>query len=207
MDREKLAKERVEVLSPSVDKLVTMVGAARDAFNRHSRSSLEGLKNLKIDVAHGIRAAIKENEARMAQKSGGEQVVLLRLQSILSHLEIIGETIGGLAEPLHKKVQEGVLFSDKAVSQTNYLFDQQAGMLRSLLDIIKTDNEFLKKYVLETSRNLIQSCIDFATEHETRMIEGVCLPQAAPLFLAILDRIRIICQHEVDIVHLMGRKS
>lgn len=42
MDREQVAKEQVEVLGPIVDKLMTMVGAARDAFNRHSRSSLEG---------------------------------------------------------------------------------------------------------------------------------------------------------------------
>lgn len=139
-----------------------------------------GLKNLKNEVVQGIRAAIKEINTRMARKSEAERVVLARLQSILIHLEIIDETIGGLSEPIQKKIQDGVLFSDKAVSQTNHLFDHQTGMLRSLLDIIKTDNEFLKKYVLEVGRTQIQSCIDFATEHEARLIEGVCLPQAAP---------------------------
>jgi len=200
-----LAKEQVEIIGSMVDKLLTMMGAARDAFNRHSRDRLEELKNLKTQVAHMTKTAAKEMEAQMAKKSEAERVVWARLQSILIRLEIIGETIGGLMEPIKKKIQSGVLFSDKAVSQTNYLFDQQAGMLRSLLDIVKTDNEFLKKYVLDLGRSLIQSCSDFATEHEARMIEGVCLPQAAPLFLALLDRIRTLCQHEVEIANILAK--
>jgi Na+/phosphate symporter len=205
MAGEQLAKEQVEIIGSMVDKLLTMMGAARDAFNRHSRDRLEELKNLTIDVAQGIRAAVKETQAQAAKKSEAERVGWARLQSILIRLEIIGETIGGLVEPIKKKIQAGVLFSDKAVSQTNYLFDQQAGMLRSLLDIVKTDNEFLKKYVLDLGRSLIQSCSDFATEHEARMIEGLCLPQAAPLFLAILDRIRTIIQHEMEIANLLAK--
>jgi hypothetical protein len=37
------------------------------------------------------------------------------------------------------------------------------------------------------------------------MIEGVCLPQAAPLFLALLDRIRTLCQHEVEIANILAK--
>ncbi len=109
-------------------------------------------------------------------------------------------------DPIEQKIRGAVLFSDKAVTQANFLFDQHTGIIRSVLDIFKTDNEFLKKYVLEESGKLGKACLSFATEHEERMIEGLCLPQAAPIFLALLDRMRNITQQEVQIATLLTKK-
>jgi len=196
-------------LTPVVDKLITMMGAARDAFNRHSRGSLEDLKKGRQAVVKEIKEIGAKIEAAgpSGEKTEAERFMLMKMRNVLSHLEVVAETIGDLADPIHRKVQGGVLFSDKAVAQTNYLFDQHTGMIRSVLDIIKTDNEFLKRYVLEEGKKLNRACIDFATEHEARMIEGVCLPQAAPIFLAILDRMRVMAQHETDIAGLLAKKS
>ena len=197
-------KEHSGELEAIVEKLVAGTGAARDAFNRHSRRRMEELRNLNRNAAQELEAALKNLEKRMAQKSEGERTALMRLSSIYTHLQIIAQNQGALADPIQKKIKDGVLFSDKAVSQTNYLFDTQTGMLRSVLDIIKTDNEFLKRYAETEARNLIQACINFATEHETRLIEGLCLPQAAPLFLAILDNMRMMGQHEAEIVQILA---
>jgi hypothetical protein len=38
------------------------------------------------------------------------------------------------------------------------------------------------------------------------MIEGLCLPQAAPIFLALLDRMGAIAQQEVKIATLWASK-
>lgn len=200
-------EDRVAMLAPGIHKLLTMMGAARDAYNRHSRESLSELQHLKTAVTQDFTAAATQLNSLISRKPEAEHLVLARFHGVLSHLEGIGESIGGLADPIQKKIREAVLFSDKAVAQCNYLFDQHTGMIRSLLDIIKTDNDFLKKYVLEEGRKLIQTCNDFATEHEGRLIEGVCLPQAAPIFLAILDRMRVIGRHEMSIADLLAQKS
>jgi Na+/phosphate symporter len=200
MAKEKMFTEPQQILDPIVEKLRTMMGAARDAFNRHSRGSLDQLKNLN-------EAVIKEIKQAAGQAAGSSQTAAPKLENILKHLEVIRGSIWGLVEPIQKKIKDGVLFSDKAVSQSNYLFDLHSGMLRSILDILKTDNEFLKKYMVQESRNLIQSCNDFATEHEARMIEGICLPQAAPIYINILDRMREISRQEVDIADLLVKKS
>ncbi|MBI4642697.1 MAG: hypothetical protein HY790_01925 [Deltaproteobacteria bacterium] len=197
-------KEHSGELEAIVGKLVAGAGAARDAFNRHSRRRMEELRTLNRTAAQELEAALKKLDKEMALKSEGERAALTRLSSIYTHMQIIAQNLGALVDPIQKKIKDGVLFSDKAVSQTNYLFDTQAGMLRSVLDIIKTDNEFLKRYAETEARNLIQACINFATEHETRLIEGLCLPQAAPLFLAILDNMRSMGQHEVEIVQLLA---
>jgi Na+/phosphate symporter len=207
MAEEQFVEEQVAVLGPVVDKLLTMMGAARDAFNRHSLVSLEELQNLQKALVQDIEALTRQIQPLVARKPEPERAVLLRLLSVLHHLEIIGESLEGLTEPIRRKIQEAVLFSDKAVTQSNYLFDQHAGMIRSLLDIIKTDNDFLKKYVLEEGGKLVQASLDYATEHEDRMIEGLCLPQAAPIFLSLLDTMRTIGQHEMDIAQLLAKKS
>jgi Na+/phosphate symporter len=206
MEAERLKEAQAAALGPIVDTFLTMMGALRDAFNRHSPLSLKELQNLKGDVTPNIQTTSMQLRSLMARQPEAERAVLLRLHSILNHMEIIGENIGGLATPIEKKVKEAILFSDKAVTQTNYLFDQHIGIIRSVLDVVKTDNEFLKQFVLVEGRKLIQASLDFATEHEDRLIEGLCLPQAAPLFLAILDKMRSIGQHEVDIAALLTQK-
>ena len=196
-----------DLFSPIFTKLEAMVGSARNAFNRHSRQGLEQLKTFQREVVPEITNAIKEVEGTLAKKPVNERAEDLKTQSVLTRLQVIAEMLGGLIDPIDKKIKGGVLFSEKAVSQTNHLFDHQAGILRSLLDILKTDNALLKKFVLDEGKKLIQNCIDFATEHEERMIEGLCLPQAAPLFLTILDNMRTAAQHEVDIVQILSKKS
>ena len=45
-----------EMFNPIFTKLGDMVGAARDAFNRHSGTSLEQLKQLHGELAQKIKA-------------------------------------------------------------------------------------------------------------------------------------------------------
>ncbi|MBP1725499.1 MAG: hypothetical protein H6Q51_797, partial [Deltaproteobacteria bacterium] len=99
------------------------------------------------------------------------------------------------------------LFTDKAFFDVNYVFTHQTGLMRSLLDFLKTDNQLLRKYSEEEAQNLIEVCLNAATEHENRLIEGICLPQASPVFLGILDHMRLICRHVLGVVKLRGGTS
>lgn len=196
-----------DLYSPIFPHLEGMVAAARNAFNRHSRSDLESLKALADKAGAEINRALKSLSAVGPGTSSEERVRVVQQQSILAHLQIIAENLAGFAEPLQKKIADGILFSDKGVAQTNQIFDRLAGILRSLLDTLKTGNEVLKRYVVEESHQLSQNCNDFATEHEARLVEGLCLPQAAPIFLAILDRTRTIARHALDIAQMRPPKA
>ena len=204
MVAKRFSEEQVELFSPIVDRLLTMIGAARDAFNRHSRNRLADLQSQQGIVEQAVRDTTDQLKSLIARKPEAETPVLIRARSILDHLKVIGDQIGGCLTPIEQKIQGGILFSDKAVTQANFLFDQHSGIIRSMLDILKTDNDFLKKYLLEESRKLGQACRTFATEHETRLIEGICLPQAAPIFLALLDRMGAMAQQEIKIADLLA---
>ncbi len=195
-----------EKFNPVFAQLIDMVGAARDAFNRHSGTSLEQLKHLHGELARKIKALEEELNILVGKVSKDQRASLIRLQSVLTHLQMMGDNLLELSQPLGRKMQEGILFSDKAVSQANQLFDRLTGILRSILDTLKTDNDFLKSYVLEEGQRLTQDCNDFATEHEARLIEGLCLPQAAPLFLALLDAMRTMGQRTANIARILEQK-
>jgi Na+/phosphate symporter len=196
----------LERFNPVFATLGDMVGTSRDAFNRHSGASLEQLKNLHRDLAIEIKNAVEDLGILAAKSPENQRASFIRLQSVLTHLQMVGDNLEGLSIPISRKIGEGVLFSDKAVSQANQLFDHLTGILRSILDALKTDNEFLKRYILEEGQRLTQSCNDFGTEHEARLIEGVCLPQAAPLFLAMLNGLRTAGQHTVNIARILDQK-
>lgn len=204
MAKEQSSDEPAAIMAPIIEMLLTMMRAARDAFNRHSRDRLQELQNLQAAVTQNISTASRQVQSLISRRPEADQKILRRLDALLSRLGAIDANLAGLADPISKKIQGAVLFSDKAVAQTNYLFDQHAGMIRSLLDIVKTDNQFLKNYVGNEGRNLVQACADYATEHQDRLIEGVCTPQAAPIFLAILDAMRGVGQTEVEIAKLMA---
>jgi Na+/phosphate symporter len=203
MVAKRFTADQVALLSPIIDRLLTMIGVARDAFNRHSRNRLEELQSLKGIVGQAIQDAARQLKSLIGRKPENEQPLLHRVHGTLNHLLIIGDQIGGCMVPIEQKIRGDILFSDKAVTQANFLFDQHAGIIRSVLDIFKTDNEFLKKYVMEESRKLGQVCLTFATEHEERLIVGLCMPQAAPIFLALLERMGAIAQQEVHIATLL----
>jgi len=200
MAKERFSDQQAAIIAPIVERLLSMMGAARDAFNRHSRDRLQELQSFQKIVSRNIADASQQVESMIARSPKAEQEVLRRLETVLGGLGTIDANLGSLVDPIHKKIKGGVLFSDKAVTQTNYLFDQHTGMIKSLLDIVKTDNQFLKNYVKSEGRNLVQVCTDFATEHEDRLIEGLCAPQAAPIFLGILEAMRDLGQTEADIV-------
>ncbi|MGQ9688035.1 MAG: hypothetical protein ACUVXF_04495 [Desulfobaccales bacterium] len=195
-----------EKFNPVFAKLGEMVVSARDAFNRHSDASLEQLKKLVGDLNSDIKTVGDYLCSLTAKMPENQRVSLIRLQSVLTHLQVIGSTLEGLSAPIARKIKDGILFSDKAVAQANQLFDRLTGILRSLLDVMKTDNEFLKRYVMEEGQGLTQACKDFATEHEARLIEGLCLPQAAPLFLALLDGVGAAGHHAIKIAKILSEK-
>jgi Na+/phosphate symporter len=199
--------ELLDALSPVIENLRRMLGAARHAFNRNNIEDVQELTRLREATSQEIKATLEQVESATAKRPEAERVRLVRIHEILNHLQLICENIAALGEPIRKKILDKLLFTDKGFFDVNYIFTHQTGLMRSLLDFLKTDNQLLRKYSEEEAQNLIQVCLNAATEHENRLIEGICLPQASPVFLGILDHMRLICRHVLGVVKLRGGTS
>jgi len=207
MAKRHVVSEQFVQFGSIVHKLSAMIGTARDAFNRHQRQCLQDLDTLRAEAEEEVGIAKQRVAELLGNKSEDERQNLLKFHSIYSHQQITAETIANLSEPLNRKIKEGVLFSSKAVSETNSLFDHQLGIMQTFKDIVQTNDELLKNRVMQESDKLVEKCIEFATEHEARLVEGLCQPQAAPIYLRMLDLFQTVARHAREVARLLSDKS
>ncbi len=197
-------KEQLGLFSAVVKNLIVMVEKASSGFNRQRIADLEEMLQFQKIVNDEIVLLSERMDEQLLKEQGPGRDFSLKLESVLAHVQLMAEDIGEMMPVLRKQIQLGIPFSQRGVAQTNELFDGQLEMLRVLADILQTDNEVLKTFLRqEKGPSLCQQCIDFATDHEDRLVEGLCLPHAAPLFLTMLDAVRNMARHGMEIAHLL----
>ncbi|MEW6386361.1 MAG: hypothetical protein AB1491_02440 [Thermodesulfobacteriota bacterium] len=197
---EKAFRDRLQALCPLVDQGRLMLGAARHAFNRHSRAELEEMARLREEFTLDLDPFFLEVEAGLKKGGEADNLYLTKLQAVLSHLELMIDNIGRLADPIRQKSSQGAIFADKAFFHVNDLFSQQMGLLRALVDIFKTDDASLKAYVLNEGQSLKESCFQDAAEHSARILDSPGHPESWSLYLHLLDLFREIFAQLLNIV-------
>ena len=86
MAKEKISDEQAAIMAPIIEKLLTMMGAARDAFNRRSRDRLQEMQVLQAAVTQNISTASRQVQSLISRKPEAEQKILRRLETLLSRL-------------------------------------------------------------------------------------------------------------------------
>jgi Na+/phosphate symporter len=198
--RKKGGKEQLKALCPLVDNMRFMLGAARHAFNRHSQAELEKIARLHYTITLDIDPFFERVEAGLEKASEADKPDLLKLQGIVSNLELMAHKLSGLAEPISRKGNHGAILSDKDFFHINDLFSQQAGFMRALVDIFQHNDAALKAYVLNESRKVREACFRDEVDHETRMMDSPGQPDAWSIYIAILEHFRDSLGHLITIV-------
>ena len=193
-------QELVKALSPLVENLRLMIGAARHAFNQHSQARLEEMARLRKAFTLEIDPFFTGVEAGLKRGSVADEVYLLKFQGILTSLELMAEKIGGLADQLRYKANSGAILSDQDFFAVNNLFSTLTGFMRALVDIFEVDDPSLKEYLLQESRKLTDDWFRSETAHETGMMDSPGQPNAWSVYLSILAASREIAGHLADIV-------
>jgi Na+/phosphate symporter len=140
----------------------------------------------------------------MTGYSRGENVNdRLEIGRIPSHLERVGDNIELLLRCGASIIKDGVCFSDRAMSEINTLFDKAIEILQSARDALKTSDKEKLLSVTEEGRKFQEIIREYSLSHYDRLIEGVCMPKASSLYLAILDYLSGIEKHIRNIVERM----
>lgn len=201
-------KEQLGLFNGLVTNLIIMVEKASSGFNRQKAADVEEMLHHQKIVSDEIFLVSNRLDELLLKAQGDSREFYLKLESVLAHVQLMAEDIGEMIPVLKKQIKQGIAFSQKGVAQTNELFEGQLEMLRVLADIFQTDNEVLKTFLRqEKGPSLCQRCIDFATAHEARLVEGLCLPHAAPIFLTLLDAVRNMAQHGMEVAHLLMQEQ
>jgi len=160
-------------------------------------NSLDQLKECREKVAEirkaEIELAVKVTDAAK-QNNSMKQYIL-----VPQHILRIAENIESLAEKTAKKVKDNILFSERAVTEITFLLQRLKEIIMSANDLLFCENTILNSYVEESEANLIKNCIEYATQHEERLVEGLCLPVSSSIYITMLDCIRNIAWHAKEI--------
>ena len=124
--------------------------------------------------------------------------------SVPVHLLRIGEGVTILSEQIEKKIREKILCSPSAIDELTFLSQRLIEMLRPTADVILARNEILSKYVQESALGVERRATEYATQHEERLIEGVCLPLASALYITVLDAVKSIAWHAKEIARKLA---
>jgi hypothetical protein len=160
-------------------------------------STLDQIKECREKVADirktEVGLAVMVTDA--AKHSGEMKQYILVPQHILR----IAENIDVLAEMITKKIKDHILFSERAITETTFLLQRLKEIIMSANDLLFCENRLLDAYVEESEANLVKTCIEYATQHEERLIEGLCLPVSSSIYITMLDSIRNIAWHAKEI--------
>jgi Na+/phosphate symporter len=121
------------------------------------------------------------------------------LLSLASSFERMSYNLEGIIDRLNGMARERVFFSDRGNKEVNTVFEETISLLGSLPDLILTRNELLAEHIEEKAKIIFGKVGDFSEEHEKRLIEGVCVPKSSPIYLGLLESLKAIVAHTLEV--------
>ena len=108
--------------------------------------------------------------------------------------EMVGNLVE-LLENLRVMLDDAVPFTERAVREINSLFGTGVELLECARDALLTENRVLVRHMLAAGTQHAQLANDYAMAHQQRLAEGVCLPRASAVYLAMLEHLKGVGHH------------
>jgi len=157
---------------------------------------------LKKDTKSLINQFIEINT-----KDKEEDKAIKGMISIAVHLDRIVENIESLIQTTQAMIKDGILFSDKAVKEVSHLYEGLYNKLGNVADLILTKNEVLIKHTINNLNLLRKEANQYSTEHEERLISGVCSPKSTTYYLKMIDSLIEMMRHTRNIIQIIVAPS
>jgi len=197
--------EQAEQLGDIFEMLAVIAVSMREAFVHQQSRFLENIDNQCMELNEEIAFDAAMADEQTFGKSLDYKEPVFRYEDILTHLQMIDKSLKELADALRTQMRYGILFSDMEIQQINMLMERQERIFRAIAEIVRNgDNKRLKE-VNNECRELADSCLKFATSYESRLVEGLCTPESAPILLTILSRVQTLVRNEVETLRMLSR--
>ena len=182
-----------DLLYPIFQDALEMLTLIHAAFIRHDPGGL--------DSAEVLGRSIHKRETELTEGLLWGPPETAPLRFIPSHVERIGDALEGVIRSLREMETEATPFTEGGIQEVRNLFDRAHGLLECARDLTRTGNQVLARHVELECMRFQEVASSYAEAHETRLIEGVCRPQASSAYLAILDSLREVARHSRQIAH------
>jgi Na+/phosphate symporter len=142
-----------------------------------------------LDLADALAVEIRVKEdalTAMLAKMAGSNAEARKIVSVPAYIEMTANNIARLSRESRTRIKDGLLFSDKAISETSKLFAKAKDLLKKAADASVTGAQAALGAVAAECDSLSRMANDFATAHEDRLITGECSPKSTSIYLGML---------------------
>lgn len=182
-----------------------------ELFDKIFRSSLVILDNLKKGFFGQNVSLIQDSENKfhdilISSLPAVEKIISEKEKDaaetkyviLLPKLQTIALAIENLMFKMEAKVSSRILFSQKALSEIEALYDAMMDQFRNTKDYMTTKNPALKAATRKNMETIFKMVEEFSVVHQNRLITGICMPQASYLYIDITDSLKRISRGLMD---------
>ncbi len=192
-------KDILKTMHDMVEEFEESISSLQTAFIYNNVAPLTGIQE-RIKEFKNLALSLTERVVGIAR----DNPYMRHYVNIPSSLLRITENIERISELITAKIRENTLFSDRAITEITFLLQRLTDIVRPTSDIILAPNSILGNYIRESEAGIVRRATDYATQHEERLIEGLCLPKASALYINILDCIKNIAWHCKEIANRLA---
>ena len=178
-------KELNQRLHEMFKEMLLVLESAKQGFLGENQMLL---KEAEIKLTKILTSNLPFTEELVKKKTKDD--VEKKYLNLLPHLQLMAVTARNLINEKKKKIESHQLLTDKAVNEIKELFTLMQTQFGDTADYILTRNPHLRMHIRTGMETLFDRADDYVTEHQVRLISGVCMPKASFLYLAIVDCIK-----------------
>ena len=188
-------------------EIVRMADGARDAVE----SAVDGM--MTGDSSKLEKTLVEENLTDEFQLEITSYLVALSQEQLsdavsnrlpvllhtVNDLERIGDLAVNIVEVARRKVEQGITFSDSAMTEAEALKVEITAMFAYVRAALEKNDKVSAKAALPHEDNLNRMQLEFRRSHVRRMSEGVCSAEAGLIFCDLVDNVEKIGDHLTNI--------
>jgi Na+/phosphate symporter len=191
-------KEVGEKMIRVCQSLIKMLELSFQGFRKHSEEALKEVEKVKDEIRKNSSELAHFLILKSSPYEKGKEWAKPYL-SMASSFDRMTFNIEGIVDRLKSMDQEHILFSDRAVKEINDVFQEAMDLLESLPDLILTQDKLLAQHIGEQVRSVFKIANGYSEGHEERLIQGVCTPKSSPIYLGILESLKGIIVHTLEV--------
>ncbi len=188
-------------------EIVRMAQRAKNAVQQSIEGLIKGdgrkLEKAMMteDIIDEFQLAITTYLVALSREQLSEEVSnqLPVLLHIVNDLERVGDHAVNIVEIAQRKIEQGLSFSEAAVSEATELRKEADQMFECIIPALEKEDTEAAKSALINEANLNKMQIDFRRMHVERMGGGICSPQAGLIFVDLVDNVEKIGDHLTNI--------
>jgi Na+/phosphate symporter len=193
MDKE--VGERMSLVCQSLTKMLEL---SFHGFRKLSEESFSKVEEARKEVQQQSTELANFIVSKSSLPDHGKEWAKPYL-SMASSLDRMAYNIEGIVDRLKAMTRDHVLFSDRAIREVNDVFQKAMDLQETLPDLILNQDKQVAQHIGEQVRSVFKIANGFSEEHEERLIQGICMPKSSPMYLGILESLKGIFTHILEV--------